>query len=145
MHNDQTIEDLLARLERERLAADQSYNAALTAVDRALQSVPTLPEPPPRYDAARVADLNAAWDILPQGAPSIDGSLKGRLRRFVWRLIGPSLETQKRFNAALVDHVNRNVAAHRASSEALAGLVQVIDLGTQTTESSGSPPSEWPI
>lgn len=127
MHNDQTIEDLLARLERERLDADRLYNAALTAVDGAIQSVPTLPEPPPRYDAARVADLNAAWDILPQGAPPIDGSLKGRLRQFVWRLIGPSLETQKRFNAALVDHVNRNVAAHRASSEALAGLVQAID------------------
>ena len=127
MHNDQSVEDLLARLERERLDADRLYNAALTAVDRALQEVPALPAPPPPYDPARVADLNTAWDILPGGAPPIDGSLKGRLRQFVWRLIGPSLEMQKRFNAALVDHVNRNVAPHRESSQALAGLVQAVD------------------
>jgi 2-polyprenyl-3-methyl-5-hydroxy-6-metoxy-1,4-benzoquinol methylase len=124
--NHQSIEDLLARLERERLDADRLYNDALTAVDRALQSVPDLPEPPPRYDDSRLADLNAAWDILPEGAPPVGGSLKGRLRQFIWRLIGPSLETQKRFNATLVDHVNRNVAAHRASSEAVAGLVRAV-------------------
>ena len=126
MPNDQSIEDLLARLERERLDADRLYNDALTAVDRALQSVPDLPEPPPRYDDSRLADLNAAWDILPDGAPPVGGSLKGRLRQFIWRLVGPSLETQKRFNATLVDHVNRNVAAHRASSAAVAGLVRAV-------------------
>jgi len=48
--NDQSIEDLLARLERERLDADRLYNEALTAVDRALQTAPRLPEPPPLYD-----------------------------------------------------------------------------------------------
>jgi SAM-dependent methyltransferase len=125
--NEQSIEDLLARLERERLDADRVYNDALTAVDRALQSAPNLPNPPPRYDESRVADLNAAWDILPDGPPPTDGSLKGRLRRFVWRLIGPSLETQERFNAALVDHVNRNVAAARESSQALAALITAVD------------------
>jgi O-antigen chain-terminating methyltransferase len=39
-----SIEDLLARLERERLDADRRYNDALTAVDRALQPVPQLSE-----------------------------------------------------------------------------------------------------
>jgi len=127
VHNDQSIEDLLARLERERQDADRLYNDALTAVDRALQSAPALSAPPAPYDASRVADLNAAWDILPQGAPAADGSLKGRFRRFIWRLVGPSLEAQKRFNAALVDHLNRNVAAHRESSEAAAGLIHAVD------------------
>jgi len=125
--NEQSIEDLLARLERERLDADRLYNEALTAVDRALQSAPALPEPPPPYDESRLGDLNAAWDILPQGAPSLEGSaFKGRLRRFVWRLVGPSLETQKRFNAALVDHLNRNASAHRESAQAIGALLRAI-------------------
>ncbi len=53
--NDQSIEDLLARLERERLDADRLYNDALTAVDRALQSVPALARAAAalRRDAAR--------------------------------------------------------------------------------------------
>jgi trans-aconitate methyltransferase len=125
--NDQSIEDLLTRLERERLDADRLYNEALTAVDRALQRAVVLPEPPPLYDEARLGDLNAAWDILPNGGPSLDGgSLKDRLRRFVWRLIGPSLETQKRFNAALVDHLNRNAAAHRDTAIAVGQLLQAV-------------------
>jgi 2-polyprenyl-3-methyl-5-hydroxy-6-metoxy-1,4-benzoquinol methylase len=125
--NDQSIEDLLARLERERLDADRLYNEALTAVDRALRSAPALPEPPPLYDETRLADVNASWDILPGGAPSLEGnSFKDRLRRFVWRLIGPSLETQKRFNAALVDHLNRNAAAHRESAQAVGTLLRAV-------------------
>ena len=48
-----TIEDLLARLERERLAADRLYNAALTAVDHALQAPPVLPDAPRPYDPSR--------------------------------------------------------------------------------------------
>ena len=127
MPNDQSIEDLLARLERERLEADRLYNEALTAVDRALHAAPALPEPPPAYDETRLADLNAAWDILPHGAPALDGgSVKNRLRRFVWRLIGPSLETQKRFNAALVDHINRNASAHRDTAQAVGMLLRAV-------------------
>lgn len=124
--HDQSIEGLVARLERERLDADRLYNEALTAVDRALQSAPTLPPPPPSSDETRLGELNASWDILPQGAPAIDGSFKGRLRRLVWRLIGPSLETQKRFNAALVDHLNRNVASQRESVDAIGKLIHAV-------------------
>jgi 2-polyprenyl-3-methyl-5-hydroxy-6-metoxy-1,4-benzoquinol methylase/uncharacterized coiled-coil protein SlyX len=127
MPNDQSIEDLVARLERERLDADRLYNEALTAVDRALQSAPTLPDAPAAFDETRLGDLNAGWDILPGGAPSLEGSsFKDRLRRFVWRLVGPSLETQKRFNAALIDHLNRNVTAHRQSVHALGALLQAL-------------------
>lgn len=127
MNNDHPIEDLLSRLERERLDADRSYNDALTAVDRALAPAPALPDPPPLYDERRLADVNAAWNILPDGAPSLEGgSFKDRLRRFVWRLVGPPLETQQRFNAALVDHLNRNAAVHRESAQAMGQLVEAV-------------------
>src|SRR5262249_46356636 len=67
------------------------------------------------------------WDILPHGAPPLDGgSFKARLRRFVWRLVGPSLETQRRFNAAIVDHINRNVSAHRESTRTVGMLLGAI-------------------
>lgn len=123
----QTVDDLLARLERERLAADRRYNEALTAVDRALQTAPALPAAPAPYDPSRLRDVNAAHDILPGGPPPFDRSLKGRLRRFVWRLIGPPLETQRRFNAAVADHLNRNVASHVESARGVVAIIEVLD------------------
>ncbi len=117
------IEDLLARLDRERLDADRLYNDALTALDHALQTVPSLPQVPPPYDASRLPDVNAAWKTLPQGAPVFDSSWKGRLGRYVWRLVGPALESQQQFNSAVVDHLNRNVATHEQTGAALAALV----------------------
>jgi O-antigen chain-terminating methyltransferase len=124
--SEQRLEDLVERLERERLAADRLYNDALTAVDRAIQTGPSLPAAPQPYDRSRLADLNASWDPLPAGPPFIDRSLKGRLRAFVWRLIGPPLEAQKRFNAALVDHLNRNVDAEQQVRPALDALLQTM-------------------
>lgn len=123
---DQPLDDLVVRLERERVEADRLYNEALTALDRAVQQAPRLPPPPPRYDDRNVTPLNQAWDILPGGPPPIDRSLKGRLRGFVWRLLGPPLETQRRFNAALVDHVNRNVAAHQEAQQAIDAVLDVV-------------------
>ena len=120
---EQPLEDLLARLERERLEADRLYNAALTAVDRAVQTPPDLPEAPRPYDDGRLAALNRDWNILPAGAPAIDRSLKGRLRGFIWRLLGPPLEAQQRFNSELVDHLNRNVAAHHEVQQHTAALI----------------------
>ena len=117
------IEDLLARLDRERLDADRLYHAALTALDQALQTVPALPQAPPAYDASRLPDVNAAWPTLPQGAPVFDSSWKGRLGRFIWRLVGPALESQQQFNSAVADHLNRNVAVHEQTSAAVAALV----------------------
>ena len=120
------LADRLARLERERAEADQQYNERLTGVDQSLLKRPEFPHPPPAYDEAQVTPLNLAWNILPEGEPTIDRSLKGRLRGFIWRLIGPPLTTQKAFNAALVDHVNRNVAAHRESERAMATTIELI-------------------
>lgn len=124
MTDQPTVEDLLARLERERLDADRLYNAALTALDRALQSAPSLPGAPRAYDGSRLPAVNAACTILPQGAPAFDASVKGRLGRFVWRLVGPALEQQQQFNSAVADHLNRNVAAHEDAHAALASLVE---------------------
>ncbi len=122
---EQPLEDLLARLERERLEADRLYNAALTAVDRAIQDVPTFPDAPTRYDDECVTPINLAWKILPDGPPPIDRSFKGRLRGFIWRLVGPPMEAQQRFNAHLVEHINRNVAAHQEVQQAASRLLEV--------------------
>ena len=124
--SDLPLDDLVVRLERERLEADRLYNDALTALDLAAQQAPRLPPPPPPYDERNVTPLNQSWDILPDGPPALDRSLKGRLRGFVWRLLGPPLETQRRFNAALVDHINRNVAAHRDTQLAMETVLDVV-------------------
>jgi 2-polyprenyl-3-methyl-5-hydroxy-6-metoxy-1,4-benzoquinol methylase len=116
----------LERLERERARADDEYNDRLTQVDRSLLKRPEFPHPPPAYDESQITPLNQFWNILPEGDPAIDRSIKGRLRGFIWRLIGPPLNTQKSFNAALVDHVNRNVAAHREAERAIATTIELI-------------------
>jgi SAM-dependent methyltransferase len=122
---DQPIEELIERLERERQEADRLYNEALTAVDHAIQTIPLLPEPPGRYDVSRLEDVNKRWDIL-RTPPPLDRSLKGRLRAFIWRVVGPPLEEQKHFNAALVDHMNRNVAAQQDPASSTAALIDVL-------------------
>ena len=124
------LQELLARLERERLDADRDYNAALTALDAALQRMPELPQPPPAYDTTKLADLNNLWNTTIE-APGADRSLKGRLRKLALALVGPTLQRQQQFNAALVDHLNRNVAAHEQSRDVadatIAALRQQID------------------
>jgi len=112
------LERLLERLEQERQEADRLYNDALTALDQALQSVPPLPATPRPYDRTMLGTLNETWNVLPDGAPVLDRSIKGRLRGLIWRLVGPPLEAQQRFNAALVDHLNRNAAAHEEATHA---------------------------
>ncbi len=125
------LSDLLDRLERERQEADRAYNDALTALDAALAAAPDdYPHPPPPYDTTQIDAVNQAWQILPTGPPSIDRSIKGRLRGFIWRLVGPAFDTQQRFNAAVVDHLNRNVAAHTEAERATASVIAL--MGQQT-------------
>ena len=111
------LDDLLARLDRERQAADRIYNAALTALDRALSPPPVLPAAVVPADRARLDDLNQRWNILPCGAPPVDRSLRGRLAGFVWRLIGPPIQAQVEFNSAVVDHLNRTADGRERRAE----------------------------
>ena len=124
MDREGTLADLFERLDRERRSADRLYNDALTALDRARQdrqARPPLP-PPVFHDASLVERLNLGWKIAPE--PAIDRSFKGRLRGFVWHVVGPALDAQQRFNAVVVDHLNRNAVAHDRAEHAAAALVE---------------------
>ena len=115
------LDDLIARLDRERLAADRIYNDALTALDRAISPPAVLPPGPAAADRSRLAAINSRAQILPQGSPPVEGALKGRLAGFIWRLIGPSLQKQAEFNAAVADHLNRATDTHEKCVEAAKG------------------------
>jgi SAM-dependent methyltransferase len=131
---EERLKPLLERLEQERLEADRVYNEALTAVDRALQTtLPELPDAPAAYDDSQLERANRAWDVLPGGPPAVDGSLKGRLRGLVWRMLGPSIERQREFNAAVIDHLNRNVEAHRSAQTAVALTAEAVRRHTAAT------------
>lgn len=124
MEREGTLADLFERLDRERQSADRQYNDALTALDRAhqdRQARPPLPSPPAFHDGSQLEQLNLAWRIV---QPPVDRSFKGRLRQFICRAVGPALDAQQRFNAVLVDHVNRNAAAHDRAAQAAAALVE---------------------
>jgi SAM-dependent methyltransferase len=82
-----------------------------------------VPSPP---DGSRLADLNQQWQTRHEPPPASDRSIKGRLRTFVWRLIGPSLEAQQTFNATLVDHLNRNAGPLEAAQRAISDLVALV-------------------
>jgi len=124
--SDEPLADLVTRLGPERLEADRRYNDALTRLDRALPGPAALPSPPQPHDEQLVTPINERWDILPSGPPAAAGGWRGRLTAFVWRLVGPALEQQRAFNAALVEHLNRNVAAHRDSRRATADLLATL-------------------
>jgi SAM-dependent methyltransferase len=80
----------------ERDAADRAYNDALTRVDQAL---PRLSEPPPTIEPVRDHVV-----ILPSVPPHLRG-WRGRLARFVWRLVAPVFARQQEFNATTATHL----------------------------------------
>jgi O-antigen chain-terminating methyltransferase len=118
------LEATLRRLRDERDEADRRYNEALTALDRAVRPPPPLPGPPPAYDECQITPLNASWNILPGPPPG--GGVTGRLTGFIWRTVGPFLQRQLTFNSQLVDHLNRNVAAHRDGQRSIEEIVGVL-------------------
>jgi SAM-dependent methyltransferase len=109
----------LARRRVEREDADRRYNQALTALDGALPRVPGAPAPPPPPDDTQAAALNERWRLVAEGGAAWPGGVRGRLARFVWGVIGPYLERQQAFNAALVDHVNRNLPVQHETRDAV--------------------------
>jgi SAM-dependent methyltransferase len=116
------LERTLERLDRERGDADRRYNDALTALDRNVTRPPELPQGPPAYDEHQLSSLNQSWDVA---APP-QGGWKRRLTSIVWRVIAPSLRKQTTFNSQLVDHLNRNAAAHREAARAVASTLALV-------------------
>jgi len=119
---DSTLTDLVTRLERERLEADRRYNDALTALDRALPAVVDLPAAPALLDDRQRPPIDRdLGQALPP--PEGGGFLARRLHGAVWRLVGPALERQQRFNAAVVGHVERSHSAEREVRAAAGALI----------------------
>lgn len=96
--------ELVSRLLAERREAHRRYNEALTLVDRAIQAAPDLPQPPPIYDETLLPRINDTWNIIGDERPADVAKL---------------FERQMAFNAAVVEHLNRNVASHRDAHLAL--------------------------
>jgi 2-polyprenyl-3-methyl-5-hydroxy-6-metoxy-1,4-benzoquinol methylase len=100
------------RLDREREDADRRYNDALTALDAAIGAPSELPTPPAGYDESQLGPLNQRWELMSLKPDEGKGWLR-RVRAHAWSMVAPLFERQQAFNAALVDHLNRNVAAER--------------------------------
>jgi SAM-dependent methyltransferase len=118
------LDATLQRLRQERDEADRIYNDAFTALDKVLMPAPEFPHPPPSYDEAQITPLNTAWDI--GAAPPAATGLKGRLAAFVWRIVGPPFQKQATFNSTIVDHLNRNVLAHREAARAIETVIALL-------------------
>lgn len=118
-----TAEDL-ARLKAEREEADRRYNEALSALDAGLlRELPEAPHPPPPIDEDQVTPVNERWAILDNATPLPDRGWRKWLAAFIWRLVHPYFERQQGFNAALVDHMNRNVPIGRETAKAIASAI----------------------
>jgi SAM-dependent methyltransferase len=83
--------------------------------------------PPP--DRSQLERLNTLYRIIDQ-APAGAG-LKARLASTARRLLGRVLSRQQEFNAAVVEHINRNMAlgleAHHASANTIEWMAGTID------------------
>ena len=116
--------DDLAALKAEREAADREYNEALTRLDRAIQQLPAdFPHPPPVPDEHQITPLNSLWKIV---APRAPGGWRSRFVSPVLRVVAPLFEQQQAFNAAVVDHINRNVEVSRQTRESMATTLTVL-------------------
>jgi hypothetical protein len=116
--------DDLAALKAERAAADREYNDALTRLDRAIQQLPAdFPQPPPGPDEQQITPLNTLWKI---DVPSAGGGVGGRFVSAIRRIVAPLFEQQQEFNAAVVDHINRNVPVTRETRASIDSTLTVL-------------------
>ena len=117
-------EDDLELLKAEREQADRDYNEALTRLDRTIQSLPAaFPHPPPSIDEFQITPLNTLWKI---DAPDSGIGIRGRFAAAVRRIVAPLFEQQQAFNAAVVDHINRNVPVGRQTRESIETTLAVL-------------------
>jgi SAM-dependent methyltransferase len=84
--------------------------------------------PPP--DRSQLERLNTLYRIVDR-EPAAGSGLKARLASSARRLLGRVLSRQQEFNAAVVDHINRNMAlgleAHHASVNTIEWMAGTID------------------
>jgi hypothetical protein len=115
--------DDLEGLKAERAAADREYNDALTRLDAAIQKLPNnFPHSPPAPDVHQLTPLNTQWKLT---APPATGWRRGFIAG-VRRAVAPLFEQQQAFNAAVVDHLNRNVPVQQAAGQAIDGTLAVL-------------------
>ena len=131
---DVRIKQELARLKREREAADRAYNDALTRTDRALAPRPELPRPPRAFDQRQLDPVNASWRVAPDVERLLGTGWKRRLRAWVWSLVGPIVERQQHFNGVLVDHLNRTAPAEVDAQRALTAVIAALGEHTGAQE-----------
>ena len=116
--------DDLAALKAERDAADRAYNDALTRLDHAIQRPPAdFPQPPPGLDESTIATLNTLWALE---TPTEGSGWRGRFAAAVRRVVAPVFDRQQAFNAALVDHVNRQVPVARETRASIDSTLTVL-------------------
>lgn len=121
---------LLNRLLAERREAHRRYNEALTLLDRAVQPVPEFPTSAPAYDETLLPRINETWEILPRdGHP--EAGFASRLGPS-WPALEPLFVQQRAFNAAVVEHLNRNAAAHRDAHVALERALPALRAGFES-------------
>ena len=113
--------DDLQRLKEQREEADRRYLEALTALDGVTHSVTEYPHAPPPPDDHQLAPLNQLWKLDSQA--TANGGLKGRVRRVVLRIVGRQFHQQQQFNAAIVDHINRNMVTYRETQKTVTSLI----------------------
>lgn len=65
-----------------------------------------------RLDRTQVERLNRLWAMPDRPA---GGGVKARIKRRILNMLGPELLGQQEFNAAVVDHLNRNMAPVEAA------------------------------
>ena len=126
---DESSREMLTRVSADRAEAHRRYNEALSALDLAIQKLPDWPGAPPSYDEHLITPINNAWKILPDEPHVRPSGWRGRLSDFVWELVGPVFRQQLAFNAALVDHINRNASRHREAREAVALVLPTLREG----------------
>ena len=90
-------------------------------------TLPPRPAPIPPPDRSQIERLNALYDFT---APVTPGGWRSRLTDRVRAWLGRILFRQREFNAALVEHLNRNeavaTAAHHASAQTIRWIEEQI-------------------
>jgi len=92
---------------------------------------PSTPEPSaiPPPDRYQIERLNTLYRIIDH--PPSEGGLRARLASGARRLLGRVLSRQQEFNAAVVDHINRNTVlgfeAHHASVNTIEWVAAAVD------------------